>query len=402
MNMSVGGLFAGFLLTGLVMFTVAVVFVIVIAAPLSMVGQGGGGGAGSACLPVSFTSRSSATPSSKRLLTVQPTSTATSCPGNKVIVQSARAIVAHLHGDPDIFWDTQMPAQAVNYWASVCPPSSQCWTDWQSGNFQCVTLVTGTYALAGTPLPAARNAIDFWTDYANRSGWSEVPSYFADTSKPRHLPLPGDIMVWWDAPPRVGHVAIVIGVVAPTGGSNGSITFAEANGPGSSINGQFTPGVVTQVLTPDLTVLTWSDPIVYHVLGYIRQNSVYLDLAAQDAQLAGIDPVLFQRQIRQESNFNPDAVSPAGAIGIAQFEPTTAASLHPPLDPTDPVASLAAAAQYMANENKMYGGDDAKALAAYNAGDGAVQQAVHLYGSAWLQHMPQETITYVHAILGGG
>ena len=68
-------------------------------------------------------------------------------------------------------------------------------------------------------------------------------------------------MVWYDPPPLVGHVAIVVGVIPPVQGHNGSVTFAEANGPGT---------LVTQTLLPDLSVVTWSNPIPYSVLGYIR------------------------------------------------------------------------------------------------------------------------------------
>ncbi len=331
----------------------------------------------------------------------QTTAASSVCVGNKAVVQAAREIVAHLHGDPDTTWDAGMPQKAVDYWNSACPPGSGCWINWQSGMFQCVTLVTGAYALAGAPLPVAHNAFQFWADYANLPGWSEIPSYAAPAGTKRHLPLPGDIMVWWDPPPRVGHVAIVTDVVPPRNGQNGSITFAQANGPGSVINGQFVPGITTQILTPDLEVLTWSNPVEYRVYGFIRPNSVYVDLAAQYAIAAGIPPALFQQQIKVESGYNPNAVSPAGAIGIAQFMPATAAGLTPPLDPTDPVASLAAAAQYMASKTKQFGGDYKKALASYNAGDGAVNAAVAAHGDNWLQFMPSETFKYVQSITGG-
>ena len=105
------------------------------------------------------------------------TTTVLACVGNTAIVQAALAIVAHLHGDPDVNWDAQMPSKALAYWASRCPAGSSCWIDWQSGTFQCVTLVTGTYALAGASLPATGNAIDFWSLYAHRPGWSEIPSF---------------------------------------------------------------------------------------------------------------------------------------------------------------------------------------------------------------------------------
>jgi soluble lytic murein transglycosylase-like protein len=122
----------------------------------------------------------------------------------------------------------------------------------------------------------------------------------------------------------------------------------------------------------------------------------YVKLAADDAASAGIPPNLFIRQINQESGFHPDAVSPAGAIGIAQFEPGTAAGLG--IDPHDPVASLRGAAQLMARYYQMYG-DFGKALAAYNAGGGAVNGAIARCGPKWLSCLPAETQNYVTAIL---
>jgi soluble lytic murein transglycosylase-like protein len=122
----------------------------------------------------------------------------------------------------------------------------------------------------------------------------------------------------------------------------------------------------------------------------------YVRLAAADAAAAGIPPNLFIRQINQESGFQPDAISPAGAIGIAQFEPGTAAGLG--IDPHDPVASLKGAAQLMANYYRMYG-DFGKALAAYNAGGGAVNGAIARCGTQWLSCLPPETQRYVAAIL---
>lgn len=125
----------------------------------------------------------------------------------------------------------------------------------------------------------------------------------------------------------------------------------------------------------------------------------YQSLAASYAQQAGIDPTVFVAQIQQESGFNPNAVSSAGAIGIAQFMPATAAGLN--LNPHDPVASLKAAALYDARNLKAYNGDYAKMLAAYNAGGGAVNSAVASHGSSWLAFMPTETQNYVKSILAG-
>jgi soluble lytic murein transglycosylase-like protein len=90
--------------------------------------------------------------------------------------------------------------------------------------------------------------------------------------------------------------------------------------------------------------------------------------AAEAAQKAGIDPALFQRQIQQESGFDPNAHSGAGAQGIAQIVP----SAHPGVDPMNPKAALDYAANWMRQLTDRYGGDARKALAAYNAGPGAV------------------------------
>jgi soluble lytic murein transglycosylase-like protein len=124
----------------------------------------------------------------------------------------------------------------------------------------------------------------------------------------------------------------------------------------------------------------------------------YIDDARQAAISAGISPDYFVRQIQQESGFNPGAVSPAGAVGIAQFMPATAASMG--VDPNDPVQALNGAARLMASFAAQFGGDYSKALAAYNAGPGAVQGAVNTAGGNWLAYMPAETQNYVAVIMG--
>jgi len=139
-------------------------------------------------------------------------------------------------------------------------------------------------------------------------------------------------------------------------------------------------------------------------VGTYKRTSANEDLrvlAQQDAVAAGISPDYFLKQIQQESGFNPKAKSPAGAIGIAQFMPGTAAGLG--LDPWDPVASLKAAAQYMARLIKEYGGSEAKALAAYNAGEKTVNAAIQhakASGMPWQTFLPYETQKYIATIEG--
>lgn len=123
----------------------------------------------------------------------------------------------------------------------------------------------------------------------------------------------------------------------------------------------------------------------------------YVKVARRAARKARIDPERFVRQIRQESGFNPRAISPAGAIGIAQFMPATAASMG--VNPYDPVSSLNGAARLMKQLSRQFGGDYAKALAAYNAGPGTVQRAVRLGGKNWKAYLPAETRHYIAVIM---
>ncbi|HVN69710.1 MAG TPA: lytic transglycosylase domain-containing protein [Candidatus Binatia bacterium] len=94
------------------------------------------------------------------------------------------------------------------------------------------------------------------------------------------------------------------------------------------------------------------------------------------ARANSLPPEFLAATLLQESAYDPQAVSSAGAIGIAQFMPDTAAGAG--LDPTDPFASIGAAARlignYVAAYRDRYDEPYATALAAYNAGPGAVEQ----------------------------
>lgn len=89
------------------------------------------------------------------------------------------------------------------------------------------------------------------------------------------------------------------------------------------------------------------------------------------AERAGIDARLFAALVWSESNFRPGAVSHAGAVGLAQLMPGTAAGLN--VDPWDPFANLQGGARYLRGQLERFGSADL-ALAAYNAGPGAVEQ----------------------------
>jgi soluble lytic murein transglycosylase-like protein len=85
----------------------------------------------------------------------------------------------------------------------------------------------------------------------------------------------------------------------------------------------------------------------------------------------GIDPALLKGLVSQESGFDPNARSGAGALGLTQLMPGTATSLGV-TNPLDPAQSLQGGAKYLRQQLDRFGGDERLALAAYNAGPGAV------------------------------
>ena len=118
----------------------------------------------------------------------------------------------------------------------------------------------------------------------------------------------------------------------------------------------------------------------------------YLPTVQQAASRYGVRPNLLASLIQHESNFNPSARSPAGAVGIAQFMPTTAAGMG--INPLNPRQAIFGAAKYLSGLIKQFGGSERLGLAAYNAGSGAVRR----YGG-----VPPyaETQAYVRNVLGG-
>ncbi len=130
----------------------------------------------------------------------------------------------------------------------------------------------------------------------------------------------------------------------------------------------------------------------------MASKKTYEDIARKAARKYGLDPTLFVRQINQESGFNPRALSPAGAEGIAQFMPATAAGMG--VNPWDPTSALYGAARLMANLKKEFPGHYGQALGAYNAGAGAVKKAIREGHGRWYFYLPAETRHYISTIMG--
>jgi LAS superfamily LD-carboxypeptidase LdcB len=101
--------------------------------------------------------------------------------------------------------------------------------------------------------------------------------------------------------------------------------------------------------------------------------SRYADPIARAASRWNVSAELLAAQLYAESNFNPFARSPAGALGIAQFMPATARS-YGLRDPFDPATAIGAQAHLMHDLLARFGHSIPLALAAYNAGAGAVER----------------------------
>jgi soluble lytic murein transglycosylase-like protein len=116
--------------------------------------------------------------------------------------------------------------------------------------------------------------------------------------------------------------------------------------------------------------------------------------AAKVQELAArydLSPALIEAVVWQESRWRPGAISPAGARGLTQLMPGTAQGLG--VNPDDPMANLEGGARYLREQLDRFGGDLEKALAAYNAGPGRVQQAGGVPPI-------RETQSYVASVIG--
>ena len=124
-----------------------------------------------------------------------------------------------------------------------------------------------------------------------------------------------------------------------------------------------------------------------------RTNPHFEPLIRQHASQRGIRPELVRAVIQVESAFNPRAVSPKGAMGLMQLMPDTAKRFGV-IDPFNPAENIRAGVSYLRQLLDKYDHDEQLALAAYNAGPGAVDK----YGSKVPPY--RETQNYVLKITG--
>ena len=131
---------------------------------------------------------------------------------------------------------------------------------------------------------------------------------------------------------------------------------------GSLLNGTSSISVQAQQANPPV-LRDYANPSKHQLLSMISGI----------AKKHGVDEKLVKAVIRQESGFNPKAKSHCGAIGLMQLMPATAKGLGV-TDPYNPVQNVEGGVRYLKNLLGKYNGNVILALAAYNAGSGAVDK----------------------------
>jgi soluble lytic murein transglycosylase-like protein len=169
---------------------------------------------------------------------------------------------------------------------------------------------------------------------------------------------PGDLVFFDNSSSRAGidHVGIYIG--------NGQMIAAPQPGESVKVQSVGNPTVIRRVLPETATL-----PGVAG--GSALAGVPYANLFTSAATRHGVDASLLAAVAKQESNFDSRAVSPAGAQGLMQFMPGTASGLG--VNAFDPASAIDGAARYLSSLTRQFGSTDL-ALAAYNAGPGAVSR----------------------------
>ncbi len=214
------------------------------------------------------------------------------------------------------------------------------------GGFDCSGLIQWTYRQLGVELP--------------RVSWQQGKTGTAVSPEQAQA---GDL-VYFDRPGQVDHIGIYAGdgtwVVAPHTGAQVRVEKVDLNEATSirRVTGGAAPSVPSGAAGWAAALPAAARP--------------YASAIARAAAAEGVDPALLSSVAWTESGFRPDARSGAGALGLMQLMPATAAGLG--VDPLDPSQALVGGARYLRAQLDRFDNRAELALAAYNAGPTAVRR----------------------------
>lgn len=176
-----------------------------------------------------------------------------------------------------------------------------------------------------------------------------------------------------------------------------------------------TAGADTSAAAGELSDELWMQLIYDNMLNSATQNGIfnngtgsgpvtaYDDIIARASKQYGLSEALIKSVIQTESSFNPNAVSSAGAIGLMQLMPSTAAGLGV-TDPYDPEQNIMGGVKYLSTMIKNFNGDVRLALAGYNMGGNRVKNLGIMPNSTDLlayNVLPSGVLSYVNKVLTG-
>ena len=203
---------------------------------------------------------------------------------------------------------------------------------------------------------------------------------------------------------RVAELQTLIQTVE-TGGKSGKGSFgaalaeATAVAGGATALGEATP--LTAPTTSPLPTTTASTSPTAFAAGEETGSVPFASTIEAACAKYGLNPNLLAGLIEQESHFDPTVGSAAGAQGLTELMPETASSLGV-TDPHDPTQSIEGGARLLSEKLKEFGGNTELALAAYNAGSGAVQQYNGIPPYPETEQYVQKVLGYASGYEGGG
>lgn len=205
---------------------------------------------------------------------------------------------------------------------------------------------------------------------------------------------------------RVAELRTLIQTVE-TGDKSGKGSFGAALAEATAVEGGATPalGEATALTAPPTsplptTTTTSASPTAF-AAGEETGSVPFASTIEAACAKYGLNPNLLAGLIEQESHFDPTVGSGAGAQGLTELMPETASFLGV-TDPHDPTQSIEGGARLLSEKLKEFGGNTELALAAYNAGSGAVQQYNGIPPYPETEQYVQKVLGYASGYEGGG